>query len=460
MTTLSLSGFLLFALQGEMSLVNTEVKPEDKQSACQIFLMSFNGENSMLMEAATPEEAREWRAAFQQHIKFANMATEDNVSRHSRRVSAPIPGDGVPAQATSNTSGSTSTNSPRERSSTSASAADQGPAEAELSPDEAMMKLVDTFLGFFMDSSHRTKVMQSLLPTAQTILSSALESINAGEWGQRGERLLGISAALAAVVLIGFIPKLVLIINLLIRIIGSFLIAVGLAMILNACWELNDKFSVFLSPLKNTKVVTSGVYGVVRHPMYGGIILLCFGVTMAQQQVYKCFVTIALSIVLNMAAEIEEDELEHAFPKVSSPPAVMLVCALVRNTLDLLASSPRPLTPCTIALCRSIPPTQAIERRSCLSSIRLTLPPPLFPVSIPRRTVIIALLRSFPFFYSVYTHVHTDTIAPSCSLLLSHILATSVDAGPVVAPSGSSSSWNSSSPISSLGMPNSLIFAE
>jgi protein-S-isoprenylcysteine O-methyltransferase Ste14 len=113
--------------------------------------------------------------------------------------------------------------------------------------------------------------------------------------------LLGAALVLVAIILIGVVPSLAFLLNVAVRLFSTFLVTVGLAMVLNAAWELKDKFSIFLHPASaTTEVVTSGVYGVVRHPMYGGLILLCGGQAMLQLpfHAYKAFFALVLLAVL------------------------------------------------------------------------------------------------------------------------------------------------------------------
>lgn len=332
-----------------MSLVNTEINEEDKQNPAQIFVASFNGENSMLMQAASREEAIEWRNAILQHIRFANSLTEETVSRISRRT---VPTTSDPSSSTTAAADSASPS----KAKTTDAAAESNFTEPEKSPDEAAIQLFDKCLAFCVDSTRRSEMISSFLPTLQSVCGNILESFNTGDMGSRGEEYLIAATCMVAIVIFGFIPKISFLIELILRLLGTVMIVVGITMMLNAAFELNDKCSPWLQPSKNTtKIVTGGVYGVVRHPMYGGCILLCFGLSMLQQHVYKCIAAIALSIVLNKAAEIEEEALEKAFPKVSKKELLILYGSICTNVF---------------ANNRIIPPMPAIARPLCRSSTR------------------------------------------------------------------------------------------
>lgn len=72
-----------------MTLVNTELVEENSRyNSKQIFIVSYNGENNMLMETETVAEAADWARAFKEHMDFANHKTVENVIRESRRMPA------------------------------------------------------------------------------------------------------------------------------------------------------------------------------------------------------------------------------------------------------------------------------------------------------------------------------------------------------------------------------------
>jgi hypothetical protein len=45
----------------------------------QIFVVSFNGENNILMETEDPKDAKEWAEAIKKHIDFYNKVTTSRV---------------------------------------------------------------------------------------------------------------------------------------------------------------------------------------------------------------------------------------------------------------------------------------------------------------------------------------------------------------------------------------------
>jgi hypothetical protein len=77
-------------LKGELSLVNSEVVEEHHRNINdkQVFVVSYNGENNILMETDNASETLEWANAIRSHIKFYNQATTSRVQ--SMRVGGPV----------------------------------------------------------------------------------------------------------------------------------------------------------------------------------------------------------------------------------------------------------------------------------------------------------------------------------------------------------------------------------
>ncbi len=72
-----------------MSLANTEVVEEYKKgNDNQIFLVSYNGENNMLMEADNMDECMKWVASLKLHCAFADAEAENNVVINKRQSTA------------------------------------------------------------------------------------------------------------------------------------------------------------------------------------------------------------------------------------------------------------------------------------------------------------------------------------------------------------------------------------
>ena len=68
----------------------------------------------------------------------------------------------------------------------------------------------------------------------------------------------------------------------------------------------------FPRPLERARLRVGGAYGLVRHPIYGGLILIAMGWSLISSPVALA-VTIALAIVLEMKSRLEESMLVQRF---------------------------------------------------------------------------------------------------------------------------------------------------
>lgn len=62
-----------------------------------------------------------------------------------------------------------------------------------------------------------------------------------------------------------------------VQFLGLAAMIIGSIMMVNGFFDLGASFSGGVTPLDKGKLVTSGYYAIVRHPMYGGVILILFG---------------------------------------------------------------------------------------------------------------------------------------------------------------------------------------
>eukprot|EP01084_Bolivina_argentea_P312120 540340_1 len=75
--------------------------------------------------------------------------------------------------------------------------------------------------------------------------------------------------------------------------------------------------NAFLAPIlriqteRNQKVISDGVYGIVRHPMYSGIILFLVPSSVFLQSIYGVLVSSILVLVLDYRTNVEERMLEN-----------------------------------------------------------------------------------------------------------------------------------------------------
>ena len=97
-------------------------------------------------------------------------------------------------------------------------------------------------------------------------------------------------------------------------IVGVALIAGGSVLAFRGVVDLGGALTPLPRPRDDAELVESGVYALVRHPIYGGLILVGFGWAIAQAS----FVAVALAAVLAgfllVKSMREEAWLTHRFP--------------------------------------------------------------------------------------------------------------------------------------------------
>jgi protein-S-isoprenylcysteine O-methyltransferase Ste14 len=66
---------------------------------------------------------------------------------------------------------------------------------------------------------------------------------------------------------------------------------------------------------EQSKLITSGVYSWVRHPMYLGTLLVCLGFFLAIPSILALTIWIVFFIIYDKMATYEENDLSHIFGK-------------------------------------------------------------------------------------------------------------------------------------------------
>ena len=95
--------------------------------------------------------------------------------------------------------------------------------------------------------------------------------------------------------------------------IGCILIALGFAFAALGALGLGRHVSPFPRPKHDAQLVETGVFAVVRHPIYTGLSLLALGYSLLWASVAALVATVALIIFLDMKSRREERWLEEKF---------------------------------------------------------------------------------------------------------------------------------------------------
>ncbi len=94
---------------------------------------------------------------------------------------------------------------------------------------------------------------------------------------------------------------------------GFIIIIIASIIMLIAIKDLGSNLSPFPRPITNGKLITSGIYRFIRHPMYYSLILISFGVFIINLSFYYLFLTISLTLVIKFKIILEEQYLNNKF---------------------------------------------------------------------------------------------------------------------------------------------------
>jgi len=98
---------------------------------------------------------------------------------------------------------------------------------------------------------------------------------------------------------------------------GSLFLAIGFLIALTAVIQLNINLSPFPTPKKESTLISKGIYGYLRHPIYTGIILMGLGCSIFTGNLDNLIFTILLGVLFYYKSTYEERLLSKKFPEYS-----------------------------------------------------------------------------------------------------------------------------------------------
>jgi len=111
-----------------------------------------------------------------------------------------------------------------------------------------------------------------------------------------------------------FIPqKQIIKVSPLSYLVGFLFIIIALIILLIAIKDLGRNLSPFPRPIKNSNLVTTGIYRFIRHPMYYSLIFISFGVFLTKLSFYYLFLSISLGLIIKFKISLEEQYLNNKF---------------------------------------------------------------------------------------------------------------------------------------------------
>lgn len=95
---------------------------------------------------------------------------------------------------------------------------------------------------------------------------------------------------------------------------GALMLFGGLGLAAWAIFELGPNLTPFPRPRRAGVLVEHGIYRVIRHPVYAGLVLITMGWSLMHGSVIGLVVAIAFAAFLDLKARREEELLVAAFP--------------------------------------------------------------------------------------------------------------------------------------------------
>ena len=95
--------------------------------------------------------------------------------------------------------------------------------------------------------------------------------------------------------------------------ISNFLVTLALIIIIFSVKGLGKSLSPMPRPKENSKLITSGIYRLLRHPMYYSLIIISFSFFMKSLTIYNLILSILLSFIISNKIKIEEEYLIRKF---------------------------------------------------------------------------------------------------------------------------------------------------
>ncbi len=104
---------------------------------------------------------------------------------------------------------------------------------------------------------------------------------------------------------------------LIINYISNFLIILALIFIILSAKDLGKSLSPMPRPKENCKLIRSGIYRILRHPMYYSLLVISFSLFAKSFTIYNLILSILLTFTISIKIKIEEEYLIRKFNSYS-----------------------------------------------------------------------------------------------------------------------------------------------
>lgn len=103
--------------------------------------------------------------------------------------------------------------------------------------------------------------------------------------------------------------------NGLVHLMGILMLTAGVVFLVYSLICLGKNISPMPTPRKSHKLVTSGMYSIVRHPMYAGLLMTCMGLSALSLSETRLALSLLLWAVLEVKVKFEEEALCSRYPE-------------------------------------------------------------------------------------------------------------------------------------------------
>lgn len=132
--------------------------------------------------------------------------------------------------------------------------------------------------------------------------------------GRRGEAWVVVQALLLALYLAAPLAGGAWALSPGMRIAGWTCAGAGLVILGWSALRLGRSLTPFPRPREHAVLVTDGPYGIVRHPIYSGVVLTCLGISLGTGNVIRLVITALLLVFFDLKSRREEQWLEESYP--------------------------------------------------------------------------------------------------------------------------------------------------
>ena len=101
------------------------------------------------------------------------------------------------------------------------------------------------------------------------------------------------------------------------RTVGLGIVVLGSLVILIALLQLSERLSPFPTPKANARLLQNGLFGLVRHPIYSGLILAFGGWSLRNESPEQMLISLLLWALFWFKSKYEEERLLDHFPGYS-----------------------------------------------------------------------------------------------------------------------------------------------